>query len=698
MSLRVKLYSAIGLLLAVGLAMFVATVIITSAQENDGLVINLAGRQRMLSQKMAKEALLYLEERRAGRDGAEIGKQVKATARLFRETLTALADSGPAPVTADPDGEKRDLPSPSEAVRAQLLKVKALWEPYSAALDAILEHQTLGGDFNKQNLAVLGNMNQAVTMMQAESESRVSVLLLSQIIGIAIMLLTTLVSFLAIQRKLVRPLHTFSSAMDIICKGDLTQVCVNDQNDEIGLVARALTSMEDRLKDVVSQAKDSTVTMAERSAGLNDMAATLAQNATRQAGSVSEIASLMEGMRTNIATTASNSMETHHLAMKAATDARQSGESVGTALEAITTIAGKITVIEEIARQTNLLALNAAIEAARAGEHGKGFAVVASEVRKLAERSGQAAKEIGELSADTVNISNQAGELLKLLVPDIEKTAAMIEEINASSSEQHRDTEMVGKAVRDLDSGIQDTARMARELSDTTEDLSGEAAGLRQELLFFRTEGDNECQAPRRVFRPRREPLPPAEPSHGPAREIPRAVKAPAPKPAVAAAPKPAVAAAPKPARPLRGATVELDATPPLIVWDDSIATGIELIDEQHQELIGLINRLNSAMQQGKGKAVLGEILDELGHYAVFHFGQEEILFDKYGYPETDQHKAAHQKLLSDTTTFIEQFKAGQTGMSRDLFFFLKDWLTNHIKGVDHRYIPFLKEALENDK
>ncbi|MEZ7196422.1 bacteriohemerythrin [Pseudodesulfovibrio karagichevae] len=689
MSLRVKLYSAIGLLLAVGLAMFVATVVITSAQNHDGLVINLAGRQRMLSQKMAKEALLYLEERRAGRDGAEIGKQVKATSRLFRETLAALADSGPAPVTADPDGEKRDLPSPSEAVRTQLLKVQALWEPYSAAIDAILEHQTLGGDFNKQSLAVLVNMNQAVTMMQAESESRVNVLLLSQVIGIAIMLLTTLISFLAIQRKLVRPLHTFSSAMDIICKGDLTQVCVNDQNDEIGLVARALTSMEERLKDVVSQAKDSTVTMAERSAGLNDMAATLAQNATRQAGSVSEIASLMEGMRTNIATTASNSMETHHLAMKAATDARQSGESVGTALEAITTIAGKITVIEEIARQTNLLALNAAIEAARAGEHGKGFAVVASEVRKLAERSGQAAKEIGELSADTVDISNQAGDLLKLLVPDIEKTAAMIEEINASSSEQHRDTEMVGKAVRDLDSGIQDTARMARQLSETTEELSGEASGLRQELLFFRTEGDKECPAPPRVFKPRREPLPPAEPAYRPAGEAPRAVKGPAPKPAVAAALKPA--------RPLRGAPVELDETPPLIVWDDSIATGIELIDEQHQELIGLINRLNSAMQQGKGKAVLGEILDELGHYAVFHFEQEETLFDKYGYPETDQHKAVHRKLLSDTTAFIEQFKAGQTGMSRDLFFFLKDWLTNHIKGVDHRYVPFLKEAMEND-
>ena len=121
MSLRLKLYSAIGLLLAVGLGMFVATAVITSAQESDGLVIDLAGRQRMLSQKMAKEALLYLEDRRTGNDGIELRKQVETTSRLFRDTLTALTDSGPAPVTANPDGPKRNLPAPSESVKTQLL-------------------------------------------------------------------------------------------------------------------------------------------------------------------------------------------------------------------------------------------------------------------------------------------------------------------------------------------------------------------------------------------------------------------------------------------------------------------------------------------------------------------------------------------------------------------------------------------------
>ena len=316
--------------------------------------------------------------------------------------------------------------------------------------------------------------------------------------------------------------------------------------------------------------------------------------------------------------------------------------------------------------------------------------MVASEVRKLAERSGEAAKEIGELSADTVDISNKAGNLLKLLVPDIEKTAAMIEEINASSSEQHRDTEMVGKAVRDLDSGIQDTARMARDLSDTTESLSGEASEIRRELLFFRTEGDNQCSAPPRILKQAREHLPPADPAPEPVRKAPRPVVSPAPKPAVSAPASP-------PAQPLRGSPVELAETKPLIVWDDSIATGIELIDNQHKELIALINRLNSAMQQGKGKAVVGEILEEVGRYATYHFGEEEALFEKYGYPEIEDHKAVHRDLLGQANDFIERFQSGQIGMSQDLFFFLKDWLVNHIKGVDYRYVPFMKEALEKD-
>jgi methyl-accepting chemotaxis protein len=150
-------------------------------------------------------------------------------------------------------------------------------------------------------------------------------------------------------------------------------------------------------------------------------------------------------------------------------------------------IASKISIIEEIARQTNLLALNAAIEAARAGEHGKGFAVVAAEVRKLAERSQKAAGEINSLSNTTVKVSEKAGEMLDRLVPDIQKTAELVQEISAASREQDTGSELINKALQQLEKVIQQNASAAEEMASTTEELTGQSDQLITALGFFRT-------------------------------------------------------------------------------------------------------------------------------------------------------------------------------------------------------------------
>jgi methyl-accepting chemotaxis protein len=193
----------------------------------------------------------------------------------------------------------------------------------------------------------------------------------------------------------------------------------------------------------------------------------------------------MEEMASSIRQNTDNAMQTEKISIKSSVDAKEGGKAVIETVAAMKEIATKISIIEEIARQTNLLALNAAIEAARAGEHGKGFAVVASEVRKLAERSQLAAGEISSLSTRSVTIAEQAGEMLTKMVPDIQKTAELVQEITASSKEQDTGAEQINKAIQQLDQVIQQNASASEEMASTSEELSSQAEQLQSSISFF---------------------------------------------------------------------------------------------------------------------------------------------------------------------------------------------------------------------
>jgi methyl-accepting chemotaxis protein len=204
-------------------------------------------------------------------------------------------------------------------------------------------------------------------------------------------------------------------------------------------------------------------------------------------------------MVSNIRQNADNAQQTEKIAVKAAQDAQGGGEAVAKTVTAMKEIAGKISIIEEIARQTNLLALNAAIEAARAGEHGKGFAVVASEVRKLAERSQEAAGEIGKLSSSSVEVAEGAGKMLEQIIPDIRRTAELVQEISAASSEQNAGADQINRAIQQLDQVIQQNASAAEEMSSTAEELSSQAQALLDNVQFFKVDrsGNGHGQAGR---------------------------------------------------------------------------------------------------------------------------------------------------------------------------------------------------------
>jgi len=216
----------------------------------------------------------------------------------------------------------------------------------------------------------------------------------------------------------------------------------------------------------------------------------LSQGSNEQAASVEEVSSSVEEMTATIRQNADNASQTEKIAIKSANDAREGGEAVKLTVKAMKEIADKISIIQEIARQTNLLSLNASIEAARAGEHGKGFAVVASEVQKLAERSQNAATEISALSNTSVSIAEQAGEMLSKLVPDIQKTAELVAEINAASGEQANGIQQINGAIQQLNTVVQQNASAAEELTATAEELSTQTEQMKNAIIYLKT-GEN---------------------------------------------------------------------------------------------------------------------------------------------------------------------------------------------------------------
>ncbi len=251
-------------------------------------------------------------------------------------------------------------------------------------------------------------------------------------------------------------------------------------------VYKSLYSMNEKLKDVVSSVTASSNNVASGSGQLSDTANQMSQGASEQAASVEEVSSSMEEMVSNIRRNADNATQTERIARKSASDAEEGGKAVNQTVKAMKDIASKINVIEEIARNTNLLALNASIEAARAGEYGKGFAVVAAEVGKLAERSQLAASEISELAVDSVNIAENAGKIISKIIPDIQHTAELVQEISASTNEQNSGAEQINLAIMQLDKVIQQNAAVSEESSSMSEELNGQAVMLKNVIGFFK--------------------------------------------------------------------------------------------------------------------------------------------------------------------------------------------------------------------
>ncbi len=426
----------------------------------------------------------------------------------------------------------------------QLDDIEAAFDAFVATGTRMAEAYINGGveagnivmeEFDADSTRIAGMMGRFQQRQVDEIEAKSAAIIdasqrvktLQMILGAIALLVGVSITFL-ITRSIVRPLETAVDTARRMAVGDLGVKIDASSTDETGVLLRAMKEMVEANRDVARMADriaggDLGVTIAPRSdadtllkalasmvdnltevinnvrlssdnvaTGAQAMSASseeMSQGASEQAAAAEEASSSIEQMTANIRQNADNALETEKIAIKASEDAQEGGKAVDNTVGAMKEIADKIMIIEEIARQTNLLALNAAIEAARAGEHGKGFAVVAAEVRKLAERSQVAAGEISELSVSSVEVAEKAGELLKVIVPNIQKTAELVQEISAASKEQDAGAEQINRAIQQLDQVIQQNASASEEMASTAEELSSQSEQLQNMIGYFRTDG-----------------------------------------------------------------------------------------------------------------------------------------------------------------------------------------------------------------